>query len=428
MKRLKAFVKQTLKKTPYFYPLRRVYRKIRGFIIKDQIYDFPIMPYMFTHDDAKRVYDVVLTGRLQHGVGTQVAALEKEFAAYHKTKYALATNAGTSALELAVKAIGILPGDEVIVPAYTFVATAQAVLSHGGIPVFADIDDTFTLSPASAEKMITKRTKAIMPVHLFGNVADMDRILAVARKHKLLVIEDACQSLGASYKGRKVGSMGDIGCFSFNEAKSIYTGQGGMLITSQKKYFDIANMTRNTGQISEELGSDIVTSGNTFALTEMQAALARSILRQLDDLVLRRKQNYEMFVDMIDSKLLHLRWYRILPEADAAFNRLVFMINFDAIRTTRRSFIRAANERGVPLKEIYPMPLYTYSYFREKRDLMTGNTYPFDLSPIKYRSMKLPFAELFARQQVGMEFSPYLTPDHIRRLCTVLRDQMIAYT
>ncbi len=422
MNKYKNIVKKILKNTPLFGVARGAYRLVKNTLARETDTGFPTMPYRFTHEDALRVYEIVLSGRLQHGVGKEVFALEKEFAEYHNVKYALATNAGTSALELAVKAIGIRPGDEVIVPAYTFVATAQAVIRHGGIPVFADIDDTYTLSPKSFEAKITKRTKAVIPVHIFGNAADMDSIMRIARKHNLLVIEDACQGLGATYKGKKVGSIGDIGCFSFNEMKSIYTGQGGMLITNKKKYWDVSSMTRNTGQIKEDLGSDIVTTGNTFALTEMQASLARSILPQLDSLIAMRKKNYELFVDMIDGRLKHVRWYRILPDATPSYCRLIFMIDFEAIGVSRQSFIKAAHSMGIPMKEIYPKPLYTYSLFQKRRDIMTGSTYPFDQNThVRYTGLKLPFAELFSKQQVGIEFSPYITTEHIQNLCTVLQ-------
>jgi len=390
--------------------------------------EFPTQPYTFTRDDAKRIYNIVLSGKLNHRFGPETSLLEKEFATYHKTKYALATNSGTSALEMAVKAIGIKPGDEVIVPAYTFVATAQAVLSRGGIPVFADIDDTFTLSPASALEKINKRTKAIIVVHAFGNVADMDRILGIAKRHNLFVIEDSCQAIGASYKGKKVGSLGDIGCFSFNETKAVYTGQGGMLTTSNKKFYDIANITRETGQIDIMLGSDVQTTGNTFALTEMQAALARSILGQLDNLNIRRKNNYELFTRIIGTEELPFRWYRILPEAGPSFSRLNFMVDFKKLRTTRNAFITRIQVQGVPMKTFYPIPLYRYSLFQNRMDSLIHSSFPFNQnSHVQYKGMYLPFVELFYKQQIGIDFSPYLTRDNIIYFCTTFRNQMKSY-
>lgn len=405
----------------------RILRILKNYIIGKKEEPFPTRPYIFTQEDADKVSRVVLSGNLHHTAGTEVASLEKEFALYHDVKYALATNAGTSALELGLKAIGLKPGDEVIVPAFTFVATAQAVLSRGCIPIFADIDDTFTISPESLERVITERTKAVIPVHIFGNVANIERITQIAKKHKLFVVEDACQAVGAQIKDRKVGSWGDVGCFSFNEKKAISTGQGGMLITSKKKYYDIAFITRDTGQAREEIGSDVVTIGNTFAMTEMQAALARSILEKLDDLNAKRRSNYELFVELMETGALPLHWYRTLPSSAPSFSRLVFMIDFKKLDISRKEFIGKMHAAGLPMKTFYPAPLYAYSLFRKKKDMLLKSNFPFSFSPHLKYPKKLPYVELFCQQQIGLEFSPYITREHITRLCNVLRRELLAH-
>lgn len=420
-------LKNLLRQIPLFRLGVQSARKFLSFSSKGNS-TIPTMPYQFSKKDAKLVYEVVLSQKLHHKMGKEVESLEDEFASYNHTKYALATNSGTSALEMALKAIEIKPGDEVIVPAYTFVATAQAVLSRGGIPVFADIDDTFTIDPDSLPKCLSPRTKAIIAVHMFGNVADMDRVMNIAKAKHLFVIEDACQAAGALYKNRHVGSIGDIGCFSFDIKKAIFTGQGGMFITSNKKYFEIALRTRETGQLHDEAGSDVITTGNTYALTEMQAVLARSILKQLDFLNSKRTKNYELFSELIDANYLPLRWYRILPNAKPSFPRLVFMIDFQKLGITRKTFLDNIREKGVPLKTFYPVPLYRYSLFRNRKDALTQNAFPFSLNKyVKYRGLSLPFVELFCKQQVGMEFSPYLSYDNVRHLTTTLREQILSY-
>lgn len=411
-------VKQLIKKHESLYLIAKRIKKIFGL----ETPPFPTKSYIFTTGDAQKVYDVVMTSTLHHSMGHQVKDLEKEFANYHNSKYALATNAGTSALELAVKAVGVKPGDEVIVPAYTFVATAQAVLSRGGIPVFADLDDTFTISPTSIESKITKKTRAIIPVHIFGNVSDMDRINTIAKKNKLFVIEDCCQAIGASYKGKKVGTLGDIGCFSFNENKAITTGQGGMVTTSNKKFIEIMHSTREAGQIDDVMGSDVQTTGNTFALTEMQGALARSILNKLDDLNFVRTDNYNYFVNTIDTSNLAIRWFRILPGALPSFSRLVFMIDFKKLGTTRKSFLKNMVSEGIPMKLFYPIPIYKYSLFQKKTDVLTKNDFPFNLNKsISYKDEKLPFVEKFCSEMVGINFSPYIKHEHINMLNNALR-------
>jgi len=400
-------------------------KRIRRFIRSHTASNIPIEPYRFTKKDAQKVYTIIRSGKLNHRFGPETSSLEKEFADYHNVTYALATNSGTSALEMAVKAIGIKPGDEVIVPAYTFVATAQAVLSRGGIPVFADIDDTYTISPESIKQHISKRTKAIIVVHIFGNVCDMKRINAIAKLHNLRVIEDSCQSIGASYDGVKTGALGDIGCFSFNETKGIYTGQGGMLITSNKKFYDIANVTRETGQIDVTLGSDVQTTGNTYALTEMQASLARSILQKLDALNERRRMNFDRFMEKIGVQPLPLHWYRINPSASPSFSRLAFLVDFNHIGITRETVLTTLQAQGVPMKSFYPTPLYRYSLFQKRYDTVIKSAYPFNLNThVQYKNTFLPNAEQFFRQHIGMNFSPYLTPAHIKTLCTVLQQQL----
>lgn len=428
MNMLKFLWVRLKKRVKRFHLIYSLYRKAKDRItrIARGRFMFPTHVYAFTHNDAKKIYSIVISGKLHHHIGNEVKSLEKEFSAYHKTTYSVATNSGTSALEMALKAIRIMPGDEVIVPAYTFVATAQAVVNRGGIPVFADIDDTFTIDPSTIEACITPRTKAIIPVHLFGNVADMDRVMHIAKKYKLRVVEDACQAVGAAAHNRRVGSIGHIGCFSFDIGKAITTGQGGMFITSDRTYYDIAYTTRDTGQIDDVKGSDVITTGNTYALTEMQGALARTILFQLDELNTRRKHNYEHFVSVIETSRAPLRWYRILPYVTPSFSRLVFMVDFSRLSTSRAHMLQYFHARGLPVRTFYPVPLYRYSLFKKRRDVMTGSTYPFSMGR-KKKQQTCSFAEKFCDQQVGLEFSPYLQPNHIRHLSHTLKEYFSSY-
>jgi dTDP-4-amino-4,6-dideoxygalactose transaminase len=183
-----------------------------------------------TQEDKAAVMAVLDRGILWGEDSPETAALEKEWAEYVGTRFCLATNSGTAALHMAVAAAGIGPGDEVITSALTFLASASCVLHHNAIPVFADIDpDTFNVTAQTIAERITERTKAIIPVHLHGLPADMDEILALARKHGLTVIEDACQAHGATYKGRKVGGLADSAAFSLNTTKNLAGGEGGVI-------------------------------------------------------------------------------------------------------------------------------------------------------------------------------------------------------
>lgn len=246
--------------------------------------------------DRDAVFRVLERGVLCGSAAPEIRALEREFAAYVGTRFCLATNSGTAALHLALVAAGVGPGDEVIIPALSFIATAQAVLHQNAIPVFVDIDpDSFNIDPARIEERITPRTKAIVPVHLHGLPADMAAILALASRHGLPVIEDAAQAHGAEYRGRKVGGWGDLGIFSLNATKNLPAGEGGLLVTDSQTYRDRAALVRLDGLDTDPteawnpeapLDSDHLplawTVGWMYLPTEMSAALARSQLQRLD--------------------------------------------------------------------------------------------------------------------------------------------------
>jgi dTDP-4-amino-4,6-dideoxygalactose transaminase len=218
----------------------------------------------------------------------KVYTLEKAFAEYCRTDYALATSSGTSSLIVSAVALGLRPGDEVIVPAYTFVASYSSLIFVGLVPVLAEIDESLCLDPSDIEHRITERTKAIMPVHMLGNPCDMDRIMAIARKHGLYVLEDCCQAAGASYKGKKIGTIGNIGAFSLNIFKTINSGDGGLVITNDKDLYEIAFGMHDQGHKPNRTGVEIgnrVLLGLNFRLSELSAAVALAQLGKLDRIV-----------------------------------------------------------------------------------------------------------------------------------------------
>jgi dTDP-4-amino-4,6-dideoxygalactose transaminase len=226
----------------------------------------------------------------------KVSTLEKEFAKYCRTNYALATSSGTSSLLVAVLALGLKPGDEIIIPAYTFVASYTSVIFPGIVPVLAEIDESLTLDPEDIEHRITSKTKAIMPVHMLGNPCDMDRIMAVAKKHNLLVLEDSCQAAGARYKGKKAGSIGNIGAFSLNIFKTINSGDGGMVVTDNKMLYETAFAVHDQGHKPSRLGVEIGKRGIlglNFRMNEITAAVALAQLGKIDKIIttLRKKRS-----------------------------------------------------------------------------------------------------------------------------------------
>jgi dTDP-4-amino-4,6-dideoxygalactose transaminase len=239
-------------------------------------------------DERRLVNEVLDRGIVAGGTAPQVKALEKEWAAYTGSKHCLTTCSGTAALHMALAAVGVGPGDEVITSAFTFLASASCAIHQNAIPIFVDIDPrTCCMDPAKLEAAITPRTKAIIPVHIQGCPADMDSILAIAKKHKLFVIEDACQAHGALYKGRKVGTLGDIGTFSLNNFKNLCGGEGGLFITDKEEYLDKGVLIRCFGDEVDEVSKRRVYNasilGYMYRNQELPAALTRAQLLHLDE-------------------------------------------------------------------------------------------------------------------------------------------------
>jgi len=250
---------------------------------------------IITQADKDAVMATLERGILCGAYAPEIVALQEEFAKFTHTKYCIAMNSGTAALHAGVMAADVKPGDEVITTAFSFLATAVAVLHHNGIPIFVDIKpDTYTIDPAQIEAKITKKTKAIIPVHIHGLPADMDEIMAIARKHNLLVIEDACQSQGAYYKGRITGSIGEMAAFSLNATKNHCGGEGGLFVTDSEAYRGKANMIRMFGEFvkpGEGRKYKSYSMGWMYRTQELPAALARSQLKALPEHNARSERN-----------------------------------------------------------------------------------------------------------------------------------------
>lgn len=249
-------------------------------------------------DREKKAVMKVLESKLMMGAfAPEVTALQKEWEAYVGTKNCIVTGSGTAALHIAVKGAGVVAGDEVIIPALTFVASAFAVLHANAIPVFVDIDPkTYNIDTTKIESKITDKTRAIMPVHLHGLPADMDEINVIAKKYKLVVIEDACQAHGATYKGEKAGALGDIAAFSLNGSKNLSGAEGGLLNTDNDEFFKRAKIVRDLGEVIEEgveRHYDACDIGWMYRYTEMNAAFVRVRLKTLDKENAIRRKNAE---------------------------------------------------------------------------------------------------------------------------------------
>jgi dTDP-4-amino-4,6-dideoxygalactose transaminase len=286
----------------------------------------------------------------QYVLGDEVASFEQEFAAYCGTKHAVAVNTGTSALHLALLAAGVGPGDEVITVPFTFVATASAICYTGALPVFVDVEPaTLTMDPEKLEAAITPRTKAIMPVHLYGQMADMDAIKAIADPHGLPVIEDACQAHGAEYKGRRAGSIGAIGCFSFYPGKNLGAcGEGGIAVTDSDEHAKMMRMQRDWGQ---EQRYHHTLKGFNYRMDGIQGAILRVKLRRLEDWTEARRAYAARY-----STLLH-HMSHVTPPLEAPNRRHVYHVY--AIRSPDRDHLqRALQAEGIQTGLHYPIPVH----------------------------------------------------------------------
>ncbi len=308
-----------------------------------------------------------------HG-GVNVRAFAAAFAAKFDVPYAIPVTSATAAIGIALAAAGIGPGDEVIVPAISFSASGNAVLMFDSIPVFVDVDaDTFCMDPRAVERAITPRTKALLPVHLAGNVADMDAIMAIARRHKLKVIEDAAQAIGAMWGNRHAGAIGDAGVFSFQQSKNIMTGEGGMIITRDPDLAARARLILNHGELA--FGDDATETelanvvGLNFRMPELCAAVGRAQLEKLDRVNEWRTRN----ADFLRRELIGLLGIAVAPSQCAADGParevphfLTVLYDAAAMGVSRALFVAALREEGVPVGTGYARPMYAAPHFRKR--------------------------------------------------------------
>ena len=314
-------------------------------------------PLFYDDKERRELLDVVETGRpfRWYGPGSQaplkVLTFEKEFAQWMHSRYALAVSSGTAALQTAMAAFGIGPGDEVILPAYTWHSCCNAVVLAGALPVFAEIDESFNIDPDDIERHITPHTKLILAVHLLGCPADMDRILAVARKHGLKVLEDCAQSVGASYKGRPVGSMGDIGIYSLQINKTITAGEGGALVTNDPLLYERACRFHDLGGLRaphEKLlgkASGGWFIGSQFRLNEFSGGVMLAQLRKLDTIVSAVRGNARRVYEGVRD-LPGIR-FRKVPDAGGELGSAVYFAFENKDRCDR--FKAAMKAENVPV-------------------------------------------------------------------------------
>jgi len=341
----------------------------------------------------KAIQDVLNSS--QFILGPNCRELEKEIAAYQGVSHAIGVANGTDALLLALEACGIGPGDEVITTPFTFIATAEVIALAGAAPVFADIlPDTFNIDPREVEKKITRKTRAVIPVHLFGMPADMDPIMDLCRRKGVRVIEDCAQSFGAEYRGRKTGSFGDCGCFSFFPSKNLACcGDGGMVVTEDPGIAERIRLLRNHGSRAKYMHGII---GHNSRLDEIQAAVLRVKLKRIDAFNEGRRKAAGLYRRYITGKDVRLPGER--EESRHVYHQFT-------VRSALRDRIAARlNKNGVSTAIYYPVPLHRQEVF----------------SGMKQSAENLPCADACAREVLSLPMFPELSEEEIRLISSIV--------
>jgi len=321
-------------------------------------------------DEEYNALKEVLESKVWGVGGSKKVEFEKRFAEYHGVKYGVAVTNGTAALEISLRAAGVPAGTKVLMPAYTFMATATAALYTNLIPKFVDIDpDTYTIDPVEIEKAIEDDVKAIIPVHIAGCPADMDRIMSIAKKNGLIVVEDACQAWGAEWNGKKVGSYGDLAAFSFQSSKNITSGEGGMILTNDRKLYELAWSYHNCGRKPERAWYEHFIPGSNYRMTEFQAAILLAQLKRLPEQAEVREDRAKYLTQLlskIDGVTPLVRPEKVTRHA---YHLYIFRYNKEAFGGLPRSeFLNAMNAEGIPCSSGY-VPLYKAPALQDLRNI-----------------------------------------------------------
>ncbi len=315
-------------------------------------------------EEEQALLRVLRSGKWGKLDGFEVATFERRFAEFQHAKHGIAVVNGTVSLRLALLAAGIRAGDEVIVPPYTFAATATAVVECNATPVFADLElDTFNIDPKAIEAAVTPRTRAIIPVHMGGLPVDMDAILAIARRHNLVVIEDAAHAHGAEYKGRRVGAIGHMGSFSFQSTKNLTAGEGGIITTSDDRLAEACRSVHNCGRVAGGMWYEHHVIAGNYRLGEFQGAILNAQLDRLEEQCRTRERNGTYLAARLG------RLPGIIPQARPAHCTRhgwhLFLLRFDpaVLGAPRDAFLKALAAEGIPIAGGYAWPLYRQPLF-----------------------------------------------------------------
>jgi len=399
----------------------------------------------FDENAIKAVEQVLRSGKVNYWTGPKGMEFERKFAAWQGSKFAISTSSGTSALHVALSALGIGPGDEVIVPSYTFIASSFSIVQAGAIPRFADVNiEDHCISVASATKLVNKRTKAIMPVHLYGNVCDMDPILEFGRRHKLYVIEDNAEAFGGVYKGRRTGTLGHIAACSFCQNKTFTTGgEGGMVTTDDEDLAWNARSFRDHGydvkerlhllELEQKLPYIHNMVGWNYRMTEMQSAIGLAELERLDTWNLpTRRRNAHIIMDAV-RELPQVKYLPVdTPERQNGWYVMAFSLDIESMKCDINQFVAAAGAEGVPCWRVFWPQCHTERAYAEHRAFGRSG-FPFtskeysDPASVDYSKARVPNATWHQSHTFTCFAFPTFTEDDCRQIGAALAKVIRAY-
>ncbi len=410
--------------------------------VKNQMIGWP----NFDEKAIKAVEEVLRSGKINYWTGPKGMEFEKRFAEWQGSKYAISVATGTAALHAGLSSMGIGPGDEVIVPSYTFIASSFSVVQAGAIPRFADVNiEDHCISVESAEKLVNERTRAIMPVHLYGNVCEMDKINAFARKHNLFVIEDNAEAYGGSYKGKKTGTLGDMAACSFCQNKTFTTGgEGGMITTDNEEFAWAARSFRDHGydvekrisllELEQKLPYIHNVVGWNYRMTEMQSAIGLAELERIDSWNMpNRRRNAKIIIEKI-SDLPQVLYKPIdTKERQNGWYVLAFSLDIENMNCDIKQFVDAAVAEGAPVWKVFWPQCHVEQAFQQ-HNAFGRSGFPFKSSEyaspesVDYSDVLVPNALWHEKHTFTCFAFPTLTTENCEEIGDALRKVILAYS
>ncbi len=353
----------------------------------------PIAKPFMGDEEIKAVTDVLKSGTIAQG--PKVKEFEQRFAEFIGIKNAVAVNSGTAALHCSLYAAGINKDDEVITVPLTFIATANVILMQGAKPVFVDVEDeTFNIDPTKIEEKITKKTKAIIPIDIYGHPYDYDKVKTIADKYGLKIIEDACQAVGAEYKGKKCGTLGDISAFSFYATKNLTTGEGGMITTNNDKFAELARRFRHHGQ-SEQKRYEYYGLGYNYRMTDICAAIGIEQMKKIQQINSTRINN-AAYLSKSLKKINGITIPTIKKGCKHVFHLYTIKVE-DNFKLKRDELMEYLNKKGIGCGIYYPVPLHLCAHIRK----------------FGYKENDFPVAERLIKQVISLPVHPYVTKEQL---------------